>query len=393
MRREPPTYLDRIIPFNLKTLLDSSSSESNIELKEKDKIVVYNRDFFEPNRLVYIDGSVTKAGKYKLLDNMTIRDLILEAGGLRDDASPKRGELYRRLDTENEISDVNKMDFCVDCVMKNDPQFNVLLHPSDRVFIRSKIGWEAERKVTLRGQFTYPGTYVLFNKESLGDLIKRAGGFKEDAYLAAAVFTRKAVMELEKKRNADYSKDLEKEMFKVSAENMAKQSSLQAQEFLKQQMEIKTKIDSSSANGRIVIDLNNENACNDFLLEDGDDIYVPRNLNTISVLGEVYNPSTFKFNNDRRDVSYFLQSAGGFKESAESKKIYVIKANGKIITNKNVKIFNYQLDPGDAIVVPAKLVYSDPHKRFVDSAAAVANIAITLGTVVALIAAINDLRK
>ena len=163
--------------------------------------------------------------------------------------------------------------------------------------------------------------------------------------------------------------------------------------FLKQQMEIKTKIDSSSANGRIVIDLNNENACNDFLLEDGDDIYVPRNLNTISVLGEVYNPSTFKFNNDRRDVSYFLQSAGGFKESAESKKIYVIKANGKIITNKNVKIFNYQLDPGDAIVVPAKLVYSDPHKRFVDSAAAVANIAITLGTVVALIAAINDLRK
>ena len=74
--------------------MDDPASEDNFLLQPKDEVIIYNRDFFEPDRSVSIDGAVNKPGTLKLLEDMKIRDLILQAGGLREDASPTRGELY-----------------------------------------------------------------------------------------------------------------------------------------------------------------------------------------------------------------------------------------------------------------------------------------------------------
>jgi protein involved in polysaccharide export with SLBB domain len=82
-RFEPPSYISNLIPFNLKKAIEDGSSSDNYQLKPKDKIMVYSKDFFEPDRYVFIDGAVTKPGKYKMLDNMKVRDLILQAGGLK----------------------------------------------------------------------------------------------------------------------------------------------------------------------------------------------------------------------------------------------------------------------------------------------------------------------
>src|SRR5690606_66723 len=116
------------------------------------------------------------------------RDLILQAGGLTEEASPIRGEIYRRKYLENKEMLTEKFDFSVELAMKNLSEHNLSLQKLDRVFIRNKKGWEEEKKIKLSGQFVYPGNYILFEGECLGDLIKRAGGLKEDAYLAAAVF-------------------------------------------------------------------------------------------------------------------------------------------------------------------------------------------------------------
>ncbi len=392
-RMEPPEFRNNIIPFNLKSALDNETSEDNLVLKPKDQIFVYNRDFFEPDRYVYIDGAVTKPGRYKLLDNMKVRDLVLLSGGLKDEASPIRGELYRRTSLNVEKIQTEKQDFCVECAMSDSSKDNVLLKRFDHIFIRSKMGWEEERKVFLKGQIVYPGEYILYEGETLGDLIKRAGGIKDDAYLAAAMFTRRSVKEFENKRMEDYSRQLETDIMKLSAEIAAKDNSVEAQELLKQQMALKEKLKMNTATGRVVIDLRNKNNYDDFALEDGDTLEIPRNLNTVSVLGEVYNPSTFKYDIRNASVDSYIEAAGGIKENADKKHIYVIKANGSITTNKTVKIMSSVLEPGDAVVVPQKLRYTNGHKIFVETVDSVFKIATLLATIITLVVTVQALKQ
>ncbi len=388
-RYEPPTYMSNIIPFNLKKAMEDKNSLDNIILKPRDQILIYSRDFFEPDRYVFIDGAVTKPGKYKLLDNMKVRDIILQAGGLKDEASPIRGELYRRKNLNVERISIEKVDFCIECAMADSSVDNLYLQKSDHVFIRSKMGWEEERKVSLKGQVVYPGTYVLYEGETLGDLVKRAGGFKDDAYLAAAVFTRKSVKEFETKRMEEYSRQLETDIMKLSAEIAAKNNPEEAKDLLAQQMALKEKLKTASGTGRVVIDIRNEKNYDDFSLEDGDEIFVPRNLNTVSVLGEVYNPSTFKYDIKNLTVNYYIESAGGLKESSDKKHVYIIKANGSIITNKKTNVFITALEPGDVVVVPQKLKYANGQKVFAETVQAISNTAVALAAVIGLIVALK----
>lgn len=389
LRKSPPSYLERIVPFNLSNALESVDSKDNLLLQEQDEVIIYHKDYFRPDRSVSIDGAVTTPGKYKLLDNMTIRDLILQAGGLSDEASPQRGELYRR-QIGNEQVTTEKIDFNTESAMMNDAAHNLILQRGDRVYIRNKKGWETERRVTLEGQVVYPGTYVIFEGETLGDLIERAGGFKPDAHLAAAVFTRKSVKKQEEKHLADYTRQLEMDILKLSAEITAKED-IDAQQMLKQQMLLKEKMSATKAMGRVVIDMTDRESYNDFSLEDGDKLYVPRNLNTISVLGEVFNPATFRYKESNPVATHYIEIAGGLKENADKKHMYVIRANGSIVTSKTTPIASIRLEPGDAVVVPAKLRYTNPHKLFVDTADAAFKITGFITAIVTLIVAMNKL--
>jgi protein involved in polysaccharide export with SLBB domain len=391
-RQEPPSFLNRIIAFNLRNVIDDVNSDDNLFLKPKDQIMIYNKDFFEPLREVMINGAVTNPGKFKLMENMKVRDLILQAGGLNDEASPIRGELYRRHSSANEKIKTEKIDFCISCAMINDPNHNLPLYKGDVISIRNKMGWENKRTITLAGQINYPGDYVLFENENLGDLISRAGGFKEDAYVAAAVFKRQSVKELEIQRKEEYSKNLESDIMKLSVEKAAKEES-DMNAILARKMVLKEEIDSSSTTGRVVIDLSDLKKYSDFQLEDGDNLFIPRRLNTVSVIGEVFNPTTFKFEPEHCSVEQMVLSAGGIKGNADKKNIYVIKANGSIITKKSNNFKKYELSPGDAVVVPQKIDYTNANKRFGETASAIANISSGIIAVIGIIGAISALQS
>jgi polysaccharide biosynthesis/export protein len=388
MRLDAPSYLAKIIPFCLKKALDDPSSPDNLSLQAKDEIVIYSRDFFEPDRSVTIHGAVTKPGTTKLLENMKIRDLVLQAGGLSEDASPTRGELYRRKMEGKEVQTI-KIDFCVACAMKDDSVHNLALERSDRVFIRQKMGWENERRATLSGEFVYPGIYMLFEGETLGDLIKRAGGFKPDAYLSASVFTRESVRKLETKRKNEYLQQLEVNILELSSKLASMDKTSEAQAMLAQQSALKEKLALIIPMGRVVIDMTNPKSYESFSLEDGDSLSIPRDLNTISVIGEVYNPSTFTFNTGNKSVKYYVESAGGLKENGDRKHTYVIKANGRIITNKMQHVASLPLEPGDVVVVPQKISFSNPQKVFTDTADAIFKLATTLAVVLSVILALK----
>jgi polysaccharide export outer membrane protein len=388
LRQDPPSYLDRIVPFNLKNALESPASADNVALQPRDEVVIYNKDFFDPDRTVSIDGAITNPGSFKLLDNMKIRDLILQAGGLSDDASPDRGELYRRTQ-KNKLVETEKIEFCVSCAMRDDLKHNLSLNRGDRVFVRQKIGWEEERKVMLTGQFMYPGTYVIFEGETLGDLVKRAGGFKDDAYLSASVFTRNSVRKHEEQRKKEYLQQLELSMLNLSSELTAKEKNVEAQAMLAQQMALKEKLEGVVPQGRVIIDLTHPDHYSSFALEDSDEVFIPRNMNTVSVVGEVFNPATFTFNGKNRSPWHYIESAGGIKESSDKKRIYVVRANGSIVTRNMRKISSIRLEPGDAVVVPQKVRYAAPGKVFVDTMDAIFKIASTFAIVITVIMALK----
>lgn len=385
IRQDPPKFINQIITVNLKNAIDSVLSRDNIPLQPRDHIIVYNLDYFEPDRFVTIDGSISNPGTYKLLENMKLRDLILQAGGLSDDASTIRGELYRRQsDKLDDLVATTKIEVCIRCILENDTAYNIPLKRLDRLYIRSKKGWEEEKKISLRGQFQYPGIYVLLEGETLGALIKRAGGFKENAYLDAAVFTRKTVKDLEEQRIAEYRQQMESDIIKMSTEMASKENNFDAKTLLEQQLSLQNNQLSSKTIGRVVVDLTNGSNFSDFTLEDGDELYVPRNLNTISVFGEIFNPSTFKFDKNNKSVAYYIEAAGSYRSSADIGHIYIIRANGMIITNKTIKISKAKLEPGDAVMVPQKIKFSNPHKIFVDTVDAIFKIASVMGTLLLL---------
>jgi protein involved in polysaccharide export with SLBB domain len=375
LRQNPETFSYQIFPFNLRLALDTPSSASNnLPLESKDEVVIYNKDFFEPDRNISIDGAVTKPGTFKLLENMKIRDLILQAGGLRLEASRIRGELYRR-NVEGKQAETQQIEFCVECTMRDDTSHNLLLLRSDRVYIRQKQGWEDERKVTLIGRFVYPGTYVILEGETLGSLLRRSGGFKEDAYLSASVFTRKSVKDLEVKRKNEYLQQLDINMLNLSSELALNDKNQEAKELRSQLAGLRSKLGEIASSGRVVIDLAKSEQIDSFSLEDSDVVYVPRNMNTISVIGDVYNPSTFTFNSGKLSPWYYIESSGGLKETADKKHIYIVKANGLIITNSMQHISSVSLEAGDAVVIPQRVRFTGAGKIFQDTIDAIFKIA------------------
>lgn len=385
MRQEPPSFLSRIIPFNLKKAMEDHASADNLQIQSKDVVMVYSRDYFEPDRTVTIGGAVTTPGIQKLLENMKIRDLIIKAGGLLEESSTERGELYRRV-YHDEVVSTEKIEFNVRRAMEDDPQNNLVLRKFDIVYVRNKKGWEEEKHVELRGEVVYPGDYVLLEGETLGHLIDRSGGFTKDAYLPAAVLTRPSVGAYERKRMEQYANRLQSDALKVSTEMMAKQQDpTSIQLLLQQQQLLISKLKDQETGGRVVIDLTNPDQYRNFVLENGDGLYIPKMVGTISVIGEVFNPATFKFENNNLKAQQLIEMAGGFKENADTKFVYVFKANGSVLTRKNANIMQYTLSPGDVVVVPQKLEYTNNFKIFMDSIDSISKITALVLTVATLV--------
>ncbi|MBD3314312.1 MAG: hypothetical protein GF344_00870 [Chitinivibrionales bacterium] len=382
-RQVPPSYAERLLSFNLVNAIEDPGSPDDLLLEARDRIIIYHRDRFEPNRMVSLEGAVNAPGQYSLLENMRIKDLILEGGGLTDRASIDRGEVYRRV-FEGDTVSTRKIRFCIDCAMEDDPSHNLELRKFDKIYIRSKPGWEEERIIELRGEFVYPGTYVILAGETLADVIDRAGGFTGRAHLEAAIFTRQSVKKMEEERNRRYIRKLENDIMKITAEIASKDNPEDARIVLNQQLALLERLKNLESVGRIVVDLTHRNSFEDFTLESGDVLTVPPKLYTISVLGEVFNPSTFQLNPRERKTEYYLENAGGLKDGANRRDIYIIRANGSVIPKRGKRILHYKMSAGDVVVVPPKIRHVSGYRIFMDTIDAIYKVAVTAGVIVAL---------
>jgi protein involved in polysaccharide export with SLBB domain len=277
-----------------------------------------------------------------------------------------------------------KFAFCVTCALNDEPEHNQTLNKMDHVYIREKRGWEETRRVALLGEFVYPGEYVLLPNETLGQLVRRAGGFSESAYFDAAVFSRNSVKELERKRNEEYIRTLESNIARLSAEMATNDRVQEAQYLLNHQIRLLERLREIKPVGRVVINLSEPRSYENFMLENGDTLFVPKTMNTVSVMGEVFNPSTFQHDPRHPRSRHYVSLSGGTNENANRRKVYIVRANGGVVSGSRREIRNYSLSPGDAVIVPQKIRYVSGYRVFTETIDAIYKVAMTAAVVITI---------
>lgn len=399
-----PDYHREVLSINLRKALAGDKTE-NVLLQEQDTVQVFSQKEKEEKRTVAINGQVVNPGTFDYYPNMTVRDLIALAGSPKWNAFLDSAELTRIVvDKGRARSD--RLTVNLGRALAGDPGENLTLHPNDVLIVRGIVDWlEAkERFVTLTGEIQFPGTYSIAKGERLSSIIERAGGFTDKAYLKGAKFTRLSVQENQQKRMDEVIAKSEQDILKREAELTSLSASKEELEATKASLEglMKSldKLKTAKAEGRVVILLTALDAFKrtpyDIELMGGDTLDIPLTPNVVNVLGQVYNSTTL-IHMPGEKLSYYLRKSGGPNRDADESEMYVIKADGTVLS-KEQSSFGFRwdtegkqwsfggfmsasLDPGDTLVVPQKLERTAWMRELKDITTIISQIALTAGVV------------
>ena len=179
-----------IISFNPSDTIE----EKNILLKREDSVVIASIFDLKDDYYVSVLGEIRNPGYYDYRDSLTLKDVILQAGGFTDAAFPQRIEVARLIKRDTLTAQDVRASIIIEVKGLEElssPEKNIILQPSDLITIRRKPGYLAFQTITVSGQLQYPGPYVLEKREErVSDLIKRAGGFTPEADIEGAYIRR-----------------------------------------------------------------------------------------------------------------------------------------------------------------------------------------------------------
>ncbi|WP_165870278.1 SLBB domain-containing protein [Albibacterium bauzanense] len=355
--RLKPDLQPEQVTFNVANIL--AGTDPDIQLKKEDKIFISSIFDLKDEYSVSIDGEIRNPGTYNYAEGRTVKDLILEAGGFKDSATPLRIEVSRRVtDTDitlknGESAEIFQIDLNKDFEGTNA---NFLLKPFDMVFIRTAPGYETQKTVRIEGEVLYPGSYAISKKdERITDIIKRAGGFTPFAYIKGASLKRVGTLSLQAgaTRDDQIALQMEKEESQQTLQTLTAIQQDQNVALNQGELQQKTKNDYVGINFTKILEKPEDKE--NLLLHDGDIIFIPKELQTVKVGGDVLSPVTAVYV-PNRGLKYYISQAGGFSEQALKKRSYVVYANGSVkSTNNFIGIRTYpQIEPGAEIFVPKK---------------------------------------
>jgi protein involved in polysaccharide export with SLBB domain len=345
------------LSFNVADILAGTAPD--VLLKREDLVRITSLYDLKETFTVDIEGEIRRPGTFNFAEGMTLQDLIVMAGGFRESASEARIEIARRIrnsDVSSEsaaIAEVFQLDIHRQ-LSKNDGDF--VLNPFDKIIIRTASGYETQKVVRIEGEVLYPGSYPILRKdERISDLIKRAGGFTAHAYMEGASLKRSGRRTVVAQESAAEKADRElKEQ--EEATKLATFKSLQRASSIE---DVDLEAEASLRNDYVGINMerivNKPGTKGDLILEDGDIVRIPKELQTVKISGEVLAPSTAIYNSSKGFKQYISQ-AGGFSTKALRKSSYVLYANGSVkSTNRFLFFNNYPpIKPGAEIFVPQK---------------------------------------
>jgi len=224
--------------------------------------------------------------------------------------------------------------------------------------------------------------------DTLRDVVQRAGGLTEHSYLYASIFTRVSTRLAQEAQLQQSSEQMQRDLVTkyANATPQAGQTGADQQAQLALQQAALARLTSIKPTGRVVLDMKPKSSTiaeiPDFPLEDGDTFYIPPRLSTVQVAGAVYNANAFRYEPGKRLVAY-LNDAGGATREADRKRMYVIRADGTVVSRQSRNLHshggydNLRLLPGDAIVVPEKLRVSSPLNDFLQATTLASQTAVT----------------
>jgi len=314
-------------------------------------------------QIAEVFGEVKHPGRYPITPRMTVSTLIEAAGGLTYNAFTINAELARTAINsadERAYIDVERIDLRK--AIQGSASDDAIIVGRDRLNILEKPNVKLQSTVTLQGEVRFPGTYTVRQGETLNELLERAGGLTEFAHPQGAIFTREALRLQEQKLLNQYAADMRKETAKKTFRADSNIGSVISDP--EKTLAFVEEASRSKALGRMVVQLNRilkgERSA-DFMLEDGDFLFVPTFRNTVSIMGEVQVPITYLLDN-KLDVDDYLNKAGGAKKQADEDRIFVVRADGSVYKPSSGYWFGNnkeELKAGDTIVVPIDTDYRD----------------------------------
>jgi polysaccharide export outer membrane protein len=278
-----------------------------------------------------------------------------------------------------------------------DTTQNLALEAGDVVTIFSKADIrvpqsQQTRFVRLEGEFVSAGVYSVKPGETLRQLIARSGGLTPDAYLYASEFTRQSTRRVEQQRLREYADSLDTQINTQMSSQIAgatdpSSAAQTANASAQSARAAVARIRTMQATGRIVLKLSPTasglDAVPDLSLEDGDRFIVPRQPTSVAVAGQVYNASSFLFAPGLQ-VRNYVRDAGGPDRNADSKRLYVIRADGSVVSKQYDDVLKAQILPGDTVVVPPQLTHRNILRDIVTIATAIGAIAGPFALIAAL---------
>jgi len=352
-------YISRLNADNSLSLLSFdvakvlAGTEADIKLQREDKVTISSIFDLREEYKVTIQGEVREPGTFEYGDNMNLESLIQMAGGFKEGATPNRIEISRRIKNSDatsvsaktaEVFTVN-----VDQNLKIQEK-DFILKPFDIVSIRSSESYQVQRQVKVEGEVLYPGTYTITKKdERISDIMKRAGGLSPLAYVEGASLKRTGGAEA---RAADSLERRKEEKEKLMNLQRLKQSGAKDTTTIEKDLQVlRSDLVGIDLEGILKRPLSR----NDLIVEDGDIIRVPKELQTVRVTGEVLKPNSIVYIKGRSFKGY-VDGAGGFSYNAYKKGAYIVYSNGSVAAAKKFLFFNNypQVKPGAEIFVPKR---------------------------------------
>ncbi len=336
LQREREDLTTEIISVDVRSIMAGTSPD--IPLQKNDILYIPSIHDLEDRGDVAIFGEVAKPDSYSYSDNMTLEDLIIRAGGLRESASTVRVDVSRRIKDPKSTHSTDSIGQMFTFALKDgfviDGEQGFTLQPYDQVFVRRSPGYQAQQNVQVTGEVIFGGTYAMTTtEERLSDLVKKAGGATPKAYLRGAKLIRVANDE-EKKRMRDVINLMNRQFGEAMMDSLG----------IRVEDTFSVGIDLEKAMAQPGSEY-------DLVLREGDVLSVPKLNNTVKVNGAVMMPNTVGYLSDK-NANYYLDQAGGYALNAKKSKKFVIYMNGQVARIKGRS--KDKIEPGCEIIVPSK---------------------------------------
>ncbi|MCA6472023.1 MAG: SLBB domain-containing protein [Chitinophagaceae bacterium] len=328
--------------FDVKKAL-AGDAEHNWLLQREDEVYISSVQELRDSFQVSIQGEVRLPGKFDFASGLSLKDLIVQAGGLTD-AAYKSVEIARLVQrdsltaTDTRASEVIRADINGDL---SSAAANIPLRPFDVVTVRRKAGYQIPESVIVSGQVQYPGPYALNDRsERVSSILLRAGGYTADAYPEGA-YLKRYKTDAERIKAREAAKALEKNIADTSVSVRKLEQDLQ-REYDKIPLDIP-------------IILRSPGSIEDLVLRAGDELYLPKFDGQVKISGAVLMATQVPYR-EGNSMKDYLNEAGGFSARAWRRKAYVVYANGKAATTSHFLFFKSfpKVMPGSEVVVPSK---------------------------------------